>query len=219
MIYDFNDSEMEDFLKSGDFFKLMVNFSQQQYLLTATAPGKLGDSEHSQLKSLQAGHTYSILKVREVYSHKLLNIRNLWGHFDWDGAWSRKSAFWTPDLRDQLNPSLEDDDGTFWISYEDFINLFSAVNVTKVHENMNEIRLKGQFMDIGDYQVVSKWYYYIETKKKTQILINIQQQNCNNYLDCGVLIFQKTAEGTCLFEVQDFLNGRDCIFETILPHG
>jgi len=51
--------------------------------------------------------------------------------FEWDGAWSRKSAFWTPDIKEILNPNLDEDDGTFWISYDDFLRYFTALNVCK----------------------------------------------------------------------------------------
>ena len=121
--------------------------------------------------------TYSIVQVKEVYSHKLINIRNLWGFFEWDGAWSRKSAFWTPDIKELLKPKLEEDDGTFWMSYEDFIKHFSAVNVCKVR-NSNEIRMKGKFVRVEDSeglpnQVVSKWFYYLDLAKKTNIQAGI----------------------------------------------
>jgi len=80
----------------------------------------------------------------------LLNIRNLWGYFEWDGAWSKKSAFWTPDIKEILKPKLEEDDGTFWMCYEDFLKYFSGVNVCKTKSITNEIRLKGKFVRVKD---------------------------------------------------------------------
>lgn len=135
IIYDFSDNETEQFVKSGDFFKMMVHFQQEGYLMSCNAPGKIEEkSIHPRDKenALQAGHSYSIVQVREVYSHKLINIRNLWGYFEWDGAWSRKSAFWTPDIKELLNPKLDQDDGTFWMCYEDFLKHFASLNVCKV---------------------------------------------------------------------------------------
>ena len=35
------------------------------------------------------------------------NVRN--------GDWSDKSPLWTPDIRKELNPTLEENDGTFWM--------------------------------------------------------------------------------------------------------
>jgi hypothetical protein len=87
-----------------------------------------------------AGHTYTIVQVKSIYGLKLINIRNLWGYFEWTGAWSRRSAFWTPDIKDVLNPN--ENDGTFWMSYEDFLKYFVALNVCKV-KSCNELRMKG----------------------------------------------------------------------------
>jgi hypothetical protein len=111
--------------------------------------------------------------VKEVYNHKLINIRNIWGYFEWDGAWSRRSAFWTPDIKEILNPKLDEDDGSFWMNYEDFIKHFSAVNVCKT-KSMNEIRIKGKFIRMYEENtptdvVVSKWFYYLEVLKKTHV--------------------------------------------------
>ena len=125
---------------------------------------------------MQQGHTYSIVQVKEVYNHKLLNIRNLWGYFEWDGAWSKKSAFWTPDIKEILKPKLEEDDGTFWMCYEDFTKYFSAVNVCKT-KAMNEIRLKGKYVRVAEDKekqtVVSEWFYYLQVEKKTPLLLSI----------------------------------------------
>jgi hypothetical protein len=32
---------MQEYISSGDFFRLMVHFSQEGYLLSASAPGKI----------------------------------------------------------------------------------------------------------------------------------------------------------------------------------
>jgi calpain-15 len=34
------------------------------------------------------GHAYSIISAKEAKGHKLMNIRNPWGKFEWDGDWS-----------------------------------------------------------------------------------------------------------------------------------
>ena len=119
--------------------------------------------------------------MREVYSHKLINIRNLWGFFEWDGAWSRKSAFWTPDIKELLQPKLDqtDDSSTFWMSYDDFLKHFASLTVCKVKQT-NEVRLKGKFVRVEDQdtqlsQVMSKWFYYLEIAKKTHLQLGIHQ--------------------------------------------
>jgi len=71
--------------------------------------------------------------VKETKSKiKLLNIRNPWGSFEWDGDWSDKSPNWTKELKDETNPVLDDTDGTFWMCFEDFLKYFRSLNVCKV---------------------------------------------------------------------------------------
>lgn len=65
-------------------------------------------------------HAYSVLDVRDVQGHRLLQIRNPWGHFSWKGDWSDSSDKWTPQLRQQLMPyGLSG--GVFWISFDDVL--------------------------------------------------------------------------------------------------
>lgn len=134
---------------------MMIHFQQEGYLMTCNAPGKiqLNSNENSKEREnqLQPGHSYAIIQVREVYSHKLINIRNLWGYFEWDGAWSRKSAFWTPDIKELLQPKLDqnDDSNSFWMCYDDFLKHFGSLSVCKVKQT-NEVRLKGKFVRVQD---------------------------------------------------------------------
>ena len=139
--------------------------------MSASAPGTLQDANLThpidRQNALLSGHTYSIVQVKEAYNHKLINIRNLWGYFQWDGAWSRRSAFWTPDIVSVLKPCLEEDDGTFWMCFDDFIRFFAGINVCKTKEG-NELRLKGKFVRMHDEEgkasdlVVSKWFYCLD---------------------------------------------------------
>jgi len=46
-----------------------------------------------------------------------LNIRNPWGNFEWDGDWSDKSHLWTEDMIKGFNAVLDENDGSFWMSF------------------------------------------------------------------------------------------------------
>jgi len=50
-------------------------------------------------------------------------------------------------MRQALNPILDENDGTFWMSFEDFVSHFTAFNVCRVN-NWEEHRLKGLFEKI-----------------------------------------------------------------------
>ncbi|EDX18531.1 GD17529 [Drosophila simulans] len=76
------------------------------------------DEEEYQQKGLRPRHAYSVLDVKDIQGHRLLKLRNPWGHYSWRGDWSDDSSLWTDDLRDALMPHGASE-GVFWISFED----------------------------------------------------------------------------------------------------
>lgn len=73
-----------------------------------------------------------------------------------------------------LNPEFGDD-GTFWMSFKDFIQNFRALNVCKV-KDWEEIRVKGEFSTkVCDYDNLarSKYIYEVKIEGKQRILIGI----------------------------------------------
>jgi hypothetical protein len=99
------------------------------------------------------------------------------------------------------------------MSYEDFIRHFASLNVCKVRP-CNEVRMKGKFVRVEDSeglpnQVVSKWFYYLEVVKKSNLLLGLHQIDekikrvlpRRTYLDAGFLILKRAVDGTNLYEV------------------
>ena len=63
---------------------------------------------------------------------QLLRIRNPWGSkVEWNGAWSDRSPEWgclSDSEKRQLNLNFEDD-GEFWISFQDFKHNFKSLEI------------------------------------------------------------------------------------------
>lgn len=79
---------------------------------------------------------------------------------------------------DFFKPNLDENDGTFWMSFKDFCTNFDSFDVCRVR-NWDEVRVRGRFIRFSDTEnitnevVVSKWFYALEVPKKSHIFIGI----------------------------------------------
>ena len=48
-----------------------------------------------------------------------------------------------------IKPVLDEADGTFWMSFDDFVKYFKCLNVCRVR-NWKENRIRGKFFRISD---------------------------------------------------------------------
>jgi len=86
-------------------------------------------------------HAYSILQVVEVYGVRLLRLRNPWGHYEWNGAWSDNAQEWTAKMLDILDFSFSDD-GTFFMEFCDWCLYFNrAVSLIVMNSEWDKYTL------------------------------------------------------------------------------
>ncbi|PHT32876.1 Calpain-type cysteine protease DEK1 [Capsicum baccatum] len=81
----------------------MIGFhaSHLGFLLGAGSPS--GSDVHISSSGIVQGHAYSILQVREVDGHKLVQIWNPWANeVEWNGPWSDPSPEWTDRMKHKL---------------------------------------------------------------------------------------------------------------------
>jgi calpain-15 len=114
------------------------------FLMGISCGGSNVDVQKSTYKrmGLKPKHAYSLLDVKDVQGNRLLRLRNPWGRYSWKGAWSDDSATWTPDLKKLLSPN-NSSEGIFWISFEDVLRYFDAIDICKVRSGWSEIHLSG----------------------------------------------------------------------------
>lgn len=89
-----------------------------------------GDSANSKLGIVQS-HAYTVLKLADVDGHKLIQLRNPWGHREWTGDWSDKSPKWTARLRNIVDFHDTKNDGIFWMDFNDFVKEFDDVYICR----------------------------------------------------------------------------------------
>lgn len=117
-------------------------------------------------------HAYSItgvnrVKLSPIKIVDLLRIRNPWGQCEWSGAWSDHSVKWK-EVSETYKKAIGlevDDDGEFWMSFEDFKKYFDTLEICNLHPDIemkvqnptrkwNMISFEGHFS--------AKWSHEIE---------------------------------------------------------
>jgi calpain len=92
---------------------------------------------------LYNAHAYSItgatsLKLNANRTVNLLRIRNPWGQSEWNRAWSDHSPEWrtVPDAEKKRIGLIINDDGEFWMCFEDFKKYFDILCICNVHPDI-----------------------------------------------------------------------------------
>eukprot|EP00439_Symbiodinium_sp_Y106_P051315 s1299_g6.t2 len=118
------------------FFLRLAYYEQANFLLAASI-SKGGMTERRREDGLIEGHAYSVLEVQEVHGLRFIRLRNPWGKEEWKGRWSRGSDAWklhshvAQDICQRGGHRLDrgQQDGSFWILFDDFAACFDSVNV------------------------------------------------------------------------------------------
>uniref|UniRef100_A0A8C6D7U0 Calpain-3 n=1 Tax=Moschus moschiferus TaxID=68415 RepID=A0A8C6D7U0_MOSMO len=84
---------------------------------------------------LVKGHAYSVTGLEEALYKgekvKLVRLRNPWGQVEWNGSWSDSWKDWSyvdKDEKARLQHQVTED-GEFWMSYDDFIDHFTKLEI------------------------------------------------------------------------------------------
>lgn len=86
---------------------------------------------------------YIIYDVKTVDTHRLIKLRNPPGdHEEWKGDWSDHSPLWTKRLKHKAGYRDNDRDNTFFMSFDDFLNVFRYLYVCKYYNPRKWIELK-----------------------------------------------------------------------------
>ena len=223
---------------ANEIYERMLEADEKGHLISASTPGKdkLTTGEGKKPKAgLVPGHAYSIIQVKQHEDIKLVNIRNPWGRFEWDGDWSDDHELWTEELKEAFEVEEFQQDGSFWMSLEDFFPRFKSITFCDVR-NWNELRLRGKFIravhkeDDKQDQVISKFYYTFDIEDdETEIVIGIHQEDKRNlgshlrsYLDAGFIILKRDDEDEDVLEYyghEDFERDRETFKKVSFDEG
>jgi hypothetical protein len=102
--------------------------------------------------NIETSHAYTLIDTKEIIYNgeeiKLLKIRNPWGYKEWNGDWSDNSPLWTEEIKNLIEYK-NDDDGTFFMSYSDFLTIFEATSICFMMYDSNVKSFKVSDTDVS----------------------------------------------------------------------
>ena len=120
------------FICCRNMIRACRRYQKHEYMMGAgSAEGK----DTQIVDGIVQGHGYSILEVRRVEDDELIRLRNPWGFQEWEGEYSDK---WLRSHGRRIRTILgwvdDQDDGTFWMPFSDFVTHFSQVYVCRIFD-------------------------------------------------------------------------------------
>lgn len=206
--FNLDSSEMKEAIATGEFWETLLHLGQEEQLMAA---GSRGTDKYTELgidpeneAGLVGGHAYSILDVQQYKDTKLLQLRNPWGRFEWKGDWSDSSPLWTPEYRAAFLPEFGEDDGIFWMSYDDFLKYFGSVNVCylRSHDGNEWVEDRAKTTvtlstETGDASTASH-YTFTSTEPVCNYYVSVHQADKRDpespaYIDVGVRVVNENG--------------------------
>lgn len=126
---------IEDFNDLDAAWKKLSDANSRRYMITCFTKSTDVVEEKNDM-GIVAGHAYTILDVRDIIDTRgrparVVQIRNPWGKFEWNGDFSDSSPLWTPKQRQEFDIRINDD-GIFWMRLEDFITYYQGIGIVKI---------------------------------------------------------------------------------------
>jgi calpain-15 len=133
-------------IKDDMMFEVMLKYHKMGSVLCASgSSGKDG---------LHTRHAYSILEVTKANdglmgiggnTFRMVKVRNPWGTGEWTGDWGDNSPLWDkyPGIASSVghNPKGDNDDGAFWMSWEDYVQNWEKIGVVDRTVDINTVGL------------------------------------------------------------------------------
>ena len=214
--------------KSEEAWSKLLSYAAAKFPMGCATQG---DPSHREV-GLVGNHAYSVMEVRELHGAavgrqtkltsfvakdgvedvnaapcprgelRLLRIRNPWGRKEWSGEWGARSEVWTSKLGAELGHTRVDD-GTFWMSWHDFLCRFTVVDVCKAHEGWHAISVPAVSAENDpafEVEVApdrgasssSSWAYAMSLQPNKRGLCSERFW----YADVGIAVYRKGASKT-----------------------
>ncbi|CAN6828426.1 unnamed protein product [Brassica oleracea] len=139
-------------LEGGLVQDALVDLTGEGFLLGAGSPS--GSDVHVSSSGIVQGHAYSVLQVREVDGHRLVQIRNPWANeVEWNGPWSDSS----PERSDRMKHKLKHVLQVLSLVTYPFALKYVCVLIMRVQQS-NEVDGQWRNCSAGGCQDYSSWH-------------------------------------------------------------
>nr|CAD2163731.1 unnamed protein product [Meloidogyne enterolobii] len=139
----------------------------------------VNEDEYKKL-GLMSQHAYSLLDVRQTREgYRLVQLRNPWGSFVWNGEFSRKWPGWTSELKKELASDANKQSGTFWMPFERLANYFDTIDIAQINRGWISTR---HLLDIGWVEGRTRIVRFTITEP-TELCVILHQRNARTVID------------------------------------
>ena len=157
----------------------ILSAEQKNFPMCCSVASQAGDISNKDVKdkNLSDGHAYSLIAAKVLQldngqTERLLQIRNPWGHKEWQGDWSDKSPKWTESTKRQVNLK-DENDGTFWIAFKDYIRFFYITTICFYNEDI----VDSYVTDQHDLQSFGMCKFTLDQDHPDAMVIAVDQVN------------------------------------------
>ena len=123
--------------------RIKLGYSNNDCLITI-GTGHINDED---AVGLVGNHAYGVLEIQEVLGHRVLLVKNPWGHFSWKGKFSYTDhSSWTPQLKQALGyDNFSKDKGVFWMDFNSVMQYFDSLDI---NWNPDLLQYRKSFFDL-----------------------------------------------------------------------
>lgn len=199
------DLEEED--QRSTALKTIEDADKKHFIITCSSKGS---GEHKSEKGIISGHAYTLVSIVHLSDGtELLHLRNPWGRGEWKGDWGDESPLWdTPGAREEAGWKSGEDDGMFYMRFDDFCENFSAVTICHYHNDYILSTLKGdnddEKLDVRQFTVNKAGSYYIGLSQPDSKQFKPEDEYEMGYLSCTII----KREGTNVKFIDGFASSR-----------
>eukprot|EP00457_Paulinella_chromatophora_P001707 gb/GEZN01001709.1/.p1 GENE.gb/GEZN01001709.1/~~gb/GEZN01001709.1/.p1 ORF type:complete len:881 (-),score=102.55 gb/GEZN01001709.1/:225-2648(-) len=226
--FNFSSAEWKQEVESGRFFSRVEAWDKRKCVMAA---GKYGEDKWSEMggdpankAGLVPGHAYSLIEAKQAHGVQLVQLRNPWGRFEWQGDWSDRSPLWTSKMKTAFKPVFDDSDGLFYMSYQHFMQNFDNLDVcfttTPSGRPWQQRRLQSSF---SAATLLPEAYYVVEVKSPCIFSCTLFQADARvpgsvPCIEAGLVLVDQKMEQAFAWTGLDSSN-RQCSTETTVPRG